>query len=989
MIGKKGLHLKKLIQKQDQPRKELEIFRKSKQFNQLMLDNVHDLVAIHKLEDLSYKYVNPVTLRVLGYSQEEIFAKNMLELIHPDDMVKMLSNLKELLPIKEGQNEFRYLKKNGSYVWLEVTGTIVPHEIDEDSLIMISRDITARKQAETALQKANDELEMKVQEKTLQLNEFNAQLQTKIIEQQQSEAEVKSSEERFRTLFEKAPVGITINRNGRTLFANQTYASMFGYKSGLKLIGTPIINQIAPGERHAVGNIIKKRAKGETASGFYETTGLRKDGSIFPLFVQVNNVLLPDGPANVAFLSDITTRKQAETSLLRKMTSQALRLEIANNFIDIAIDDIDDMIETTLRMIGEYDHDDRSYIGVFFNDQYVLSDAHEWCAEGIAATLDNLQELSVSAFPWLTHNLRSFEYTYIPRVEDLPPEAQAEKEMLQAQSIQSLIYVPMSLEDKITGFLGLDSVRREKTWSEDSISMFEAVAQIISKALLRKKSARELQVSENYYRTIFENAGAASMILDEDMTVTMVNDEGVRLLGYAREDLIGKKWTDFISLDRIETMQEYHRLRRINPAAAPLKYQTRMINRQGKHRDGLLAVDMIPGTTNSVANFIDFTEFNRLDRALKAISAANIAMIQAENEEALLQNVCRKIAEVGGYSLVWVAYLQTDPQQTVKPVAYAGKDRDYLDKVNITLQDAKRGRGPTGIAIRTRQPIVFEDLKIEVTFKPWLKDALRLGFQSIMAIPLLDENMAFGALSIYSSEIDQFDSDEKKLLIEMANNLAFTIMSIRTRNQQKLTALELEKSLEQRQRILMQAVASLGTALDIRDPYTAGHQRKAARLATAIAAEMGFSKDQLEGMWVAGVLHDIGKISVPSEILSKPGKLSELEYAIIKNHPQAGYEIVKDIEFPWPVAEVLLQHHERMNGSGYPQGLAGGDILVEARIMEVADVVEAMASHRPYRPALGIDAALEELVQNRGILYDPGVVDACLTLFREKGFKLE
>jgi HD-GYP domain-containing protein (c-di-GMP phosphodiesterase class II) len=152
---------------------------------------------------------------------------------------------------------------------------------------------------------------------------------------------------------------------------------------------------------------------------------------------------------------------------------------------------------------------------------------------------------------------------------------------------------------------------------------------------------------------------------------------------------------------------------------------------------------------------------------------------------------------------------------------------------------------------------------------------------------------------------------------------------------------------------------------------------------------MGFSKVQIDGIAVAGNLHDIGKINVPSEILSKPGKLSDLEFAIIKTHSQAGYEIVKDIEFPWPVAEVLLQHHERLNGSGYPRGLAGKDILVESRIMAVADVVEAMASHRPYRPALGIDAALEEISQNKGTLYDPKAVDACLKLFREKDFKFE
>jgi HD-GYP domain-containing protein (c-di-GMP phosphodiesterase class II) len=152
---------------------------------------------------------------------------------------------------------------------------------------------------------------------------------------------------------------------------------------------------------------------------------------------------------------------------------------------------------------------------------------------------------------------------------------------------------------------------------------------------------------------------------------------------------------------------------------------------------------------------------------------------------------------------------------------------------------------------------------------------------------------------------------------------------------------------------------------------------------------MNLTQDQQDGLRLAGIVHDIGKISIPSEILSKPGKLTEIEYRLIKIHPESGYDILKDIEFTYPVAEIVLQHHERINGSGYPKGLKGAEILLEARVLAVADVVEAMASHRPYRPALGIEKALEEISQNRGVIYDPEAVDACLKLFREKGYTME
>ena len=188
---------------------------------------------------------------------------------------------------------------------------------------------------------------------------------------------------------------------------------------------------------------------------------------------------------------------------------------------------------------------------------------------------------------------------------------------------------------------------------------------------------------------------------------------------------------------------------------------------------------------------------------------------------------------------------------------------------------------------------------------------------------------------------------------------------------------------------LQGVIEALGQTTETRDLYTSSHQKRVTQLSTAIAREMKLSEEQIEGIRVAGLLHDIGKLSIPAEILSKPSQLSEIEYALFKAHPRVAYDILKSIDFPWPVAQIVLQHHERMDGSGYPQELKGEEILVEARILAVADVVEAMASHRPYRPALGIDKALEEIAQNKEALYDPVVVDTCLRLFDEKKFSFE
>jgi putative two-component system response regulator len=200
---------------------------------------------------------------------------------------------------------------------------------------------------------------------------------------------------------------------------------------------------------------------------------------------------------------------------------------------------------------------------------------------------------------------------------------------------------------------------------------------------------------------------------------------------------------------------------------------------------------------------------------------------------------------------------------------------------------------------------------------------------------------------------------------------------------------ELRQSHVKLRRALEGTVHTLVSAIEMRDPYTGSHQRRVTQLAWAIANEMGLPEERIEGLRMAGLIHDLGKITVPAQILSKPSQLTELEYGLIKMHPQVGYDVLKEMDFPWPVAQIVLQHHERMDGSGYPQGLSGEEIILEARILGVADVIEAMASHRPYRAPRGIDKALKEISQNKGILYDPEVVDACVKLFAEKGFEFE
>lgn len=207
------------------------------------------------------------------------------------------------------------------------------------------------------------------------------------------------------------------------------------------------------------------------------------------------------------------------------------------------------------------------------------------------------------------------------------------------------------------------------------------------------------------------------------------------------------------------------------------------------------------------------------------------------------------------------------------------------------------------------------------------------------------------------------------------------VLSSRDVSDRKIAENKEKKILKKFQAAVEGTVQAMGRIVEKRDQYTAGHQERVAKLACAIAEELGMEQERIEGLRLSAKIHDIGKIAIPAEILTKPGKLEQTEFEIIKDHPQTGFEILKDIEFPWPVADVVAQHHEKVDGSGYNRGLKKEEILPEARILCVADVVEAMTSHRPYRPALGVEKAMEEISDKKGVYYDAEVVDACIKLF--------
>ena len=391
--------------------------------------------------------------------------------------------------------------------------------------------------------------------------------------------------------------------------------------------------------------------------------------------------------------------------------------------------------------------------------------------------------------------------------------------------------------------------------------------------------------------------------------------------------------------------------------------------------------------TGAVYTVADITERQRaleqvkdLNVILTTIKDMNETLLRVKSEPELFQQICKLMLKVPYNRFTWIGLVEPG-SFAVKPAAWAGHEDGYLSLINVTWDDSPQGQGPIGTAIKTGQPGIAADIENDPRFSPWRQKALQRGYASCIAFPLTCEGKTLGALVVYAEKKDAFRTEELDFLKQVAGDIAVGVRSLRLEQ-------ELVQSIIKLQVVMIQTIEAIASMAEMRDPYTTGHQQRVARLALALAQATALAPDRTEGLRVASLIHDIGKIVVPAEILSRPGKISSYEMDMIKVHPQAGHDILSKIDFPWPVAQIVLQHHERLDGSGYPQGLQGPDILPEAKILAVADVVEAMASHRPYRPTLGIDQALAEVTRNKGSLYDPEIVDACVKLFTEKGFHL-
>ncbi len=733
----------------------------------------------------------------------------------------------------------------------------------------------------------------------------------------------------FRTLLDKASDGIEVLDPDtlRFLDVNEAICRMHGY-SREELLSMQVYDLDPYLSQTQLKSL--NRALQEKGSTRLESRHHRKDGSTFPVEVSISLVRIADRVYRLAVVRDISERKQAEAE-------QAL----FRSLLDHSNDAIEVIEPGTLRFLD-------------VNDTGCLK---------------------------LGYSREEFRTMNVYDIDTMPEQ--------EGKAIEEQI--------RTSGAARFESTHRRKDGSTFPVEVSVTLIELDKPYLLsitrdiseRKLAETLLQESESRLRAILDGALDGIVLADiKTQRLSMANPAMCHMLDYSQEEISQLHVTDIHPEKELPyTQEQFGKQARGEIQIAP--------NMPVKRKDGsVFYADIntskvqLDGNDYLVGIFRDISErkhaeeeLRRTNRALKLLSQCNTLLVRSEKEQPFLEEICRLAVESGGYMMAWIGVAENDADKSVRPIAQSGYEEGYLDGAKISWANTELGQGPTGTAIRTGKTAINTDCLSNANMAPWREAILKRGYQSSIALPLIYRNRILGALTLYAAEAHAFYEEEVALLQELANEISYGIETIRTRIEHEEHGAILRHSLEQ-------SIQAIADTVEARDPYTAGHQRNVADLAVAISREMKLPEDQIHGIRLSAIIHDLGKIHIPAEILSRPGKLTDIEYQMIRTHPQAGYDIVKGIQFPWPIADIILQHHERLDGSGYPQGLKGDQILPESMIIAVADVVEAMSSHRPYRGGLGLEAALSEIERNRGVFYDTATVDVCLKLFREQGFSL-
>lgn len=529
------------------------------------------------------------------------------------------------------------------------------------------------------------------------------------------------------------------------------------------------------------------------------------------------------------------------------------------------------------------------------------------------------------------------------------------------------------------------------------------LARTIRYSVERAAAEESIRVTEERYRKLFAHAREAILVVD-DYSIEEMNPEAEKLTGWTRDELLGRNIQHLIYPDDRELVDGHYQ-ERLRGEAAPAQYEFRILRKDRTIRWVSVSTGFVEweGEKASLALLTDVTErreaAERSQRLLErqtAINELTLSFGTTASAERIYELLSVRVRQLLETDTMYVSSYDPERREIRAEFVVAGDKRHDAAAFPV-LRLAETGSGLQSQVIRTGEPLLIGDYASARTsharcYKMCDDGKVRtldedgqeapIGTQSAMLVPMKSEEQVIGVLQLQSIRENAFDQDALDLVAGLANVTAIALQNSTLVEQARVQAEQLRAAFEG-------VVQTVAAATETRDAYTAGHQLRVAKLAEAIGRELQLSENAIESIRIASHVHDIGKLGVPAEILTKPGALTDIEFQIIRAHAEDAYRILEPIDFPWPIAEIVYQHHERIDGSGYPRQLSGKDVMIAAQIVGIADVIEAMASHRPYRPALGLDCALMEIEAQRGRHFDESIVDACLRVFNERGFRFD
>jgi len=826
---------------------------------------------------------------------------------------------------------------------------------------------------------------------------------------------VLESEKRFSRLSNLTFEGILLHKGGTVIDINDSLANLIGYTRE-ELIGSNIIKLAVLEEYHAT--ITDNMTKKSTVP--YEVLGRKKDGTIFPVELESRNVEFRNEALRVTAVRDITQRRQMEEKLVEDDRRLRAILEASPVGVCLVVDRKLDWANSAMYEMAGYERG--SLTGesarIFYPDQ----EEYERVGRKLYTEKDT-SEISYAEATCV--NKDGTPVDCILRACHLDPADPSRGQIVTVTDISDL-----------------------------------------------KRSNEELRKSEERHRTLVEATSEGFWFIDPEKITVDFNQSLCDMLGYTRDEMIGKTPFDFVDDEnRMIFTEQISHIRETRHR----NYEIVLTKKDGTKVPVVITATSLTNTDgNPTGSFAFVTDITNLKRAEEAVAKSEEKFrkaFQTIPDSVSIRRLedCKCIDINSGFTNTWgytkediigkgltectiwndirdrerlVAGLERDGEVHNLEVLLKTKGGDIRDglmsaslielegvphilSVTHDITDRKNSQRALEesetkyrlLADNVNDVIFTLDMDMKFTYiSPSMKtltgyepeealkqDPLEMitsASRELAMMTLADvvdlERSRPGHIDISRTlDLETIRKDRTTVwtdvrfsLIRDANKQPVNILGVsRDITARKQAEEELQHTLSSLRNAVGTTIQVMMSALEVRDPYTAGHQARVANLSRAIATEMDLSEGQIEGIHMAASIHDIGKLSLPSEILSKPTKLTENELALAREHALQGYEILKNIESPWPLAEIVYQHHERMDGSGYPRGLKGSDILLEARIIAVADVVEAMSSHRPYRPARGLDAALDEIKRHKGIVYDTTVADVCLRLFHEKGFQ--